>query len=515
MLVVLCVVAVSLLAGLLAWDTWKFRSIPPGPKGLPVIGLLPSQMKLPALHLSYTELCKKYGGLVSLKMGNALTVVVGSKAGLRDVLFSKGTTFGKRPYRRSYYIRSKGQTGIGFCSYGPEWKERRKVLHQTFFKGAVVNELFQNRINKSVNELLASLFAAAESGEGMDLRTPFRLETSNVVMAVLNGTHLEADDQEFEMRKQFASLNGVLQGSFSIGDYFPQLSRFSDDEEAFARFQELTNIEMKRHADSIEVHRRRLVEKEGATDDDEKSTDLQDILLRLQEQEMVEKGRNRLFNADALQVICSEMLAGGTDTQAATMEWFILALCNYPEVQQRVQEEVDSVLQGAPPTGEDRKRLPYLSCIISEVHRRWTILPLALPHSTDVDVVVQGHRIPANTTVVINQWALNHDPEVWPEPSNFDPDRFAGISKKEIDNVMLAFGRGVRVCPGRPLAEIQLCTVLATIIQRFEVSAVLEEGQSKLDEEGEPGLIFFPKPYLAKFARRKTIYPTPDFLPVG
>mmetsp|Transcript_11242 Transcript_11242/g.45722 ORF Transcript_11242/g.45722 Transcript_11242/m.45722 type:complete len:519 (+) Transcript_11242:96-1652(+) len=508
---------VAVLLAVVLWDLWSFRRVPPGPKGLPVIGLLPSQMKMAPLHLTYSELCRKYGGMVSLKMGNTLTVVVGSKSSLRDVLFSKGAAFAHRPYRRSYAIRSKGQTGIGFCTYSFEWKERRKVLHQTFFKGSVVNDLFQERIYKSVNDLLTTLHSAADSGEGISLHEPIRLETSNVIFSVLNGRKLAPDDPEFELRKKFAELNGILQGKFTVGDYFPQLQRFSDDDEAFQKFQELTDLEMAVHWDSIQAHRKRLEEREaagGAKFDDEHEKDLQDILIALQDQEKEEQGRNVLFHDDAVTVISSEVVAGGTDTQAAAMQWFIVALCNYPEIQQKLQEEIDHVLQGATPTGEDRKRLPYMNSVLNEVYRRWTILPLALPHMTATDIVVDGYRIPAGTTVIANQWALNHDPEIWPEPSKFMPERFKDMTKQELDNVMLSFGRGARVCPGKPLADIQICIVLATIIQRFHITPVLEDDTTMLDEEGVPGLIFFPKPFKVQVERRKTMYPTPDLLPV-
>ncbi|KAG6809378.1 hypothetical protein H0H92_000479 [Tricholoma furcatifolium] len=171
---------------------------------------------------------------------------------------------------------------------------------------------------------------------------------------------------------------------------------------------------------------------------------------------------------------------------------FVLAILLYPEVQVKAQEELDRVLgHSRLPDFSDRIDLPYISAIVKEVLRWSPVAPLGLPHMVTNGDEYNGYFIPAGTAIVGNTWAILHDPNTYPNPSVFNPDRFLdpnpthpeglgrGPDFSPLDPLSVTFGYGRRVCPGRFMAEAQLFISIACILSVFNITR-------KLDERGRP-----------------------------
>ncbi|CAE7149731.1 unnamed protein product [Rhizoctonia solani] len=95
----------------------------------------------------------------------------------------------------------------------------------------------------------------------------------------------------------------------------------------------------------------------------------------------------------------------GTDTSAATVLVLIMAMAMHPEIQAKAQAEIDSVLQGVRlPEISDRDSLPYIECIVKEVFRWKSVVPLGLPHVSTQDDTYRGYFIPSGTPVIANIW---------------------------------------------------------------------------------------------------------------
>lgn len=111
------------------------------------------------------------------------------------------------------------------------------------------------------------------------------------------------------------------------------------------------------------------------------------------------------------------------------------------------------------PCLEDQQQLPWVMAFIYEVMRFTSFVPLTIPHSTTADTTIGGYSIPRNTVVFINQWSVNHDPAIWPQPETFDPDRFLhpnGSLNKDLTSSVLIFSLGKRRCIGEELAKLHL-----------------------------------------------------------
>ena len=151
-------------------------------------------------------------------------------------------------------------------------------------------------------------------------------------------------------------------------------------------------------------------------------------------------------------------------------------LLNHPQVLQKAQNEIDIVI------GKDRFldesdiiNLPYLRCIINETQRIKPAGPLLLPHESSEDCTIGGYKVPRGTMLLVNQWAIHHDPKIWADPESFNPERFEGLDGTRDGFKLMPFGSGRRSCPGEGLAVRVLGMSLGSIIQCFDWERVSEE----------------------------------------
>lgn len=130
---------------------------------------------------------------------------------------------------------------------------------------------------------------------------------------------------------------------------------------------------------------------------------------------------------DAIKWAAGILYGGGSDTTVAALSSFILAIVLFPEVQQRAQEELDSLLGTCPerlPRFEDQERLPYTSALVTEVLRWYGIVPISTPHMADQEIIYGSYRIPKGACLLPIAWCLHHDPLTYQDPFSFSPERF-------------------------------------------------------------------------------------------
>ena len=178
-----------------------------------------------------------------------------------------------------------------------------------------------------------------------------------------------------------------------------------------------------------------------------------------------------------------DLFLAGSETTSTSLTFSVLYMVSYPEIQNRLYEEIDRVVgRNRLPRFGDQKSLPYLEAFISEVQRHATIAPFAVQHTALDDVNFKGYRFPKHTIFTFNLEAVMHSEEHFPDPMTFNPDRFLDENGKYKPNkALIYFGLGKRECLGRSLAKQELYLFTAGLIQQFR----FEMGESS----GKPDLI--------------------------
>ncbi|MFE0457856.1 cytochrome P450 [Kitasatospora sp. NPDC058965] len=164
------------------------------------------------------------------------------------------------------------------------------------------------------------------------------------------------------------------------------------------------------------------------------------------------------------------MIIAGYETSANAMAWICYELATHPDVQRRVQEEVDRVLDGRVPTFADLSELTYTRMVIDETLRLRTPAWHTMRNSVDEDVI-GGYRIPKGVSIYLNMLLFHRHREFWPDPTRFDPDRFTPEEvARRPRNVYQPFGSGPRHCIGKHFALIEFHLITAMLAQAFTVS---------------------------------------------
>lgn len=181
------------------------------------------------------------------------------------------------------------------------------------------------------------------------------------------------------------------------------------------------------------------------------------------------------------------MIFRGTDTVAVLIEWILARMIIHPQVQSKVQAELDSVVGKSRALMEsDVSEMTYLPAVIKEVLRLHPPGPLlSWARLAITDTTVDGYHVPAGTTAMVNMWAITRDPDVWADPLEFKPERFFNgpdFSVLGSDLRLAPFGSGRRTCPGKTLGLTTVTFWVATLLHEFRFEPIDNNGPVDLSE---------------------------------
>ncbi|OJA11823.1 hypothetical protein AZE42_07786 [Rhizopogon vesiculosus] len=167
--------------------------------------------------------------------------------------------------------------------------------------------------------------------------------------------------------------------------------------------------------------------------------------------------------------LAGEFLVAGSATTYVAIITVLMAAACFPEEQAKVQAELDAVIgRHRAPTFSDQESLPRLQAFISEALRWRPLVPNGLPHCTTKD---GDYCIPAGTTVSGNHWAISRDPEVFPEPDAFKPQRWIDDQGSLRDDLkFFVYGFGRRICPGQYVANRSVFINSLLILWAFQLT---------------------------------------------
>ncbi|TFK88171.1 CyP450 monooxygenase [Polyporus arcularius HHB13444] len=460
------ILAVSVFALLYVRRRRTALPLPPGPPGWPIIGNLYDFPQTDLARNLY-ELHKRYGDLVHLSVFGKSTISIGSYEVACDLLDKRSANYSDRPKLVIGELTDIYHWNFPLMSYGPDWRARRRILHHELLPDSITQyrhyQLFVT--HKLLRNLLASPKAFGK-----------HVEQTFSTVALLVAYGLEPQGEEDKYVGMLRELNAIGADLCVPGKYVVESLPVLQYLPSW-----LPGAGFKREISSMKSRMRQITTElwQAGKAHLEKGAENDSLLARV-----VRKAANLDKEAAAEEeamgagIATTVYTAGAGTTESATLVFF-LAMALYPEAQQKAQAELDRVVGSSRlPDFSDRDSLPYVNALIKEILRWHVGTPTSLPHASIQDDIYNGYLIPGGSIVLPNLWAFSKDPEVYPDPFRFYPDRFlkdGKLNEAVRDPYDIIFGFGRRVCVGKHLASASLFITCASILHAFTIAPPTDE----------------------------------------
>ncbi|KAF8599129.1 cytochrome P450 [Ceratobasidium sp. AG-I] len=441
--------------------------LPNGPSTVPLLGNLNVFPKVEA-HLKFTEWARIYGGLFSLKLGPGTAIVITDATIVKDLMDKRSQSTIDRPPMHIADCVTGGMNMV-FARYTEDWRTLRRASHEILTQSACVQHIGIQRAESS-----QLLYDCLVDPKGFYVH--IRRYSSSVILSVLFGKRaprFETQEVQDFFKVQHMWMGALAPGASPPVDFIPflkYLPRFLASWKT--KCETIRQLQRALYFGLFEEVEERLAQGH------ENGCFMEQALAR-----QTEFGMTR----ELVGYLGGVMIEAGSDTTSSWLQTLVLALVAFPEAQNKAQAELDKVVgNDRAPIPEDFPRLPYIQAVIKECHRWRPVGPLAIPHATIEDITYRGFRIPAGTTIFVNNWGIAHDPDVFERPEDFWPDRWVSNefgTKPGVDNSdrrnTIWFGSGRRLCPGIHLANNSLMVNTMNLIWAFNYGPEIDSTTGK------------------------------------
>ncbi|KAK2103359.1 cytochrome P450 1 sub A member 2 [Saguinus oedipus] len=411
---------------------------PPEPWGWPLLGHVLTLGKNP--HLVLTKMSQRYGDVLQIHIGSTPVVVLSGLDTIRQALVRQGDDFKGRPDLYSFTLITDGQSISFSPDSGPVWAARRRLAQNALNTFSIASDpasssscYLEEHVSKEAEALISRLQELMEGPGRFDPYNQIVVSVVKVIGAMCFGQHFpESSDEMLSLVKNsHVFVENATSGNpvdfFPILRYLPNpaLQSFKAFNQRFLRFLQKTVQEHYQDFDKNSVQ------------------DITGALFKHSEKRSGASGN--LIPQEKIVNLVNDIF--GADTVIG---------------------------RGRRPRLSDRPQLPYLEAFILETFRHSSFVPFTIPHSTTRDTTLNGFYIPKECCVFINQWQVNHDPQLWGDPSEFRPERFLTAKgtalNKPLSEKILLFGLGKRRCIGEVLGKWEVFLFLAILLQQLEFS---------------------------------------------
>ena len=385
-------------------------------------------------------IAQQFGDIAHYKLGPLHVYQLNHPSLIREVLVDKADKFHK-PKLVKRGLRPTAGDGL-LTSDGALWKRQRKLIQPAFQP---------DRLAAYAGVMVAhaqSMMDSYAEGEVRDIAADMAVLTLGIVVKCLFGTDLPPEARDIS-RPMLAVLDAANERLYSVlrTSWLPT-----------AR-----NLREKRAIAELDAILQRLIRTRRA--ENESRGDLLSILLAAADEESGVRMSDQQLRDELM-----TLFGAGHETTAVALTWTWYLLSRHPVVNAKLDEELDRVLAGHPPSISDLPRLPYTEMVIREALRLYPPAP-GFAREPIEDVTIAGYEVPKGSFITISPYVLHHDTRFFPDPERFDPERFAPGWEERIPRyAYLPFGSGPRVCIGNGFAMLETRLILATVAQHFRLS---------------------------------------------
>ncbi|XP_011501505.1 PREDICTED: probable cytochrome P450 305a1 [Ceratosolen solmsi marchali] len=474
LLIVICVVLFVVKVG---FDRRRrsHKHYPPGPRGLPLIGNL-LEIRRVIQKMGYDWAAWKYlSGLygpvlrVQLALMEPLVIITGRTAVL-DFLGRR--EFDGRPDGVELRLRSMGkQRGIVFND-GPEWIEQKRFALKVLKDFGFGTRTMEGLVLEDTH-MLCSIISDKMLDKNINIQEFGEVTAMAVISSLWNliaGKRCDLTKEDSEMLKILRVLNEAFRDggvSNKLWRYIPFLHLIKPFCSGFSEKEKVTTTMSNYFLDEVAKHKETRISGQPR--------DLIDTYL--DQIEFSDKEKTSSFDELQLIVLLKDLFSAGIETTSNLIGFAIVYLAKYPDVQTKLQYELDQVIGNIEvPRLENKHLLPYLNATIAEVSRLANVAPTTIAHRAVANCSILGYDVEKNWSVIGSLHSIHLDPDHWVDADSFRPERFIDQNGNFVDDPwLIPFGTGRRKCPGENLARISLFLFIASLMQKFRFSLAPKE----------------------------------------
>lgn len=403
------------------------------------------------------EHLKKFGRAAHYRLLWSHAILLNDPSDIREVLVDKAQFFVKERTQR----RMKVLLGEGLItSDGETHKRQRRIAAPAFHR---------QRIQAYAGTIVSHAAAMRDewqAGVQMDVASEMMRLALQITARTLFDTEVTAEIHT--INDEANAVMGMYHSLVSL-PRAEELLRWRIPVPVLMRFRK-SKVLLDAVVDSMIAHKQAESAKavhEGRPVGD----DLLSMLIAACDDERSSDSSNRMSSEELRDEVLTIFLAG-YETVANALSWTWLLLGRNPEAEARLHAEIDSALEGRLPTLEDMPRLPYTEMVMAEAMRLYPPA-WAMGRMATEDVEIGPYRFPKGSFVFFSQYIVQRDPQYFPDPLAFRPERFTAEAKAARPKfAYFPFGGGGRQCIGESFAWMEAVLVLATLAQRWRLQVV-------------------------------------------
>jgi cytochrome P450 len=410
---------------------------PPGPKPHFLIGHLPEFVKSPLNFL--IESTRDYGDIIDLHLPLGRTYYLNHPDYIEFMLvaghrnFKKGKIFDLiRPLLGNGLVSSDGEF----------WLRQRRLMQPAFHR-----ERIKAYADVMVN-YTERMLEGWEDGQTRNISEDMIHLTMEIVSRLLFNAEVSSEEAAISNHAFTEGLE-VFQAKLSSPIQIPQ------------KYPTPGNLRYKRAVGQLDRIIDEIIQRNRAEGSDK--GDLLSMLLQVRDEDG--KGMSNQQLRDELLTL----FLAGHETTAGMLTWAWYLLSQHPQVEARLNQELQTVLAGRSPTVNDLPQLPYTDMVIKETLRLYPV-GWMLSRETLQDVEIGGYHIPKGMQLMASPWTMHRDPRYYSDPHAFKPERWESEETKKLPKyAYLPFGGGPRQCIGNTFALTEAALILATVAQQYRL----------------------------------------------
>ncbi|XP_048756033.2 cytochrome P450 3A6-like [Ostrea edulis] len=450
------------------WKHSLFRKYGiPGPTPTPFLGVA-LQYNRKGLAVTDQEMVKKYGNVVGVYMGLTPLLLVSNPDTIKEIMIKD---FSRTPNRPKTFVTRNEMKHSLINTDDDHWRFLRNTLLPTFSSGKM--RMMEPLFKAKYQQLLENLNGQVKTGKPIEFKEVFGAYTMDVIASTGFGVDIDSQQNpESEFVKNAKTFfNITFSPILLLILMFPKLDAVLDwfGKSPLNRVGPMSFFR--------NVAKQAIGFRKG---EEQKRKDLLQMMLNAHhdndvnddEAEQTYKGdadkwRKRGLSMDEVLGNAILFMLVGYDTTSNALTFASYLLATNPECQEKLIEEIDTVLGKECPNYDNVQKLEYLDRVFCESLR---LYPSAARTNrlAESDIDIEGYTIPKGTDISFPIYSIHRDPKYWENPTKFDPDRFSPENKeKRHPYAYLPFGHGPRSCIGMRLAQVEMKFAMSYILQHY------------------------------------------------